>query len=138
MKKLIALLAILMIWPTVTRAQTYTYQPYQSYSYDGEGDAAIARYQYERAIRDQDREEKKQWDNYAREHALPIARPDESPSDESAIAERTPGNSGPTNMLPPGLKVVRPPETTSSASASETRDFAEPLSGQPTKASRLW
>jgi hypothetical protein len=136
MKKLVALLAILMIWPTVTRAQTFTYQP--SYTYDGEGDAAIARYQYERAIRDQDREEKKQWDDYAKKHALPIARSDEPPSDEGAIAERTPGNSGPTNMLPPGLKVVRPPETTSSASTGEARDLAEPFSSLPTKPSRLW
>src|SRR5437773_271735 len=105
MKKLTALLAIFMIWPAVTHAQTYIYQPYpyQTYSYqpyDGEGDAWIARNQYDRAILEQEREEKRQWDNFARKHALPIAQPDEPLSEESRIVESAPQNSGPTNMVP--------------------------------------
>jgi hypothetical protein len=135
MKKLTALLAIIMIWPAVARAQTYA-------PYPGEGEAWLERYQYNRAIREQEREEKKQWDGYARKHAIPIARPNEPPSDESAIAKRAPGNSGPTNVQPPGFKVVHPPETTSSIAGDKTPDLAEPLSldGPPPKrrARGLW
>src|SRR6266550_7708871 len=98
MKKLTALLAIFMIWPAVTQAQTYIYQPYPYQTYDGEGEAWLARYQYDRAIREQEREEQRQWDNYARKHALPIARPDQPLGAESRIGERAPQNSGPTNM----------------------------------------
>src|SRR6266446_3834569 len=105
MKKLAALLAIIMIWPAVTRAQTYMYE-----SYPGERDARL---EYDRAIREQEREQKEQWDEYAKKHALPIARPNEPPSDESAIAERAPGNSDPTNVPPQGFRIVHPPETTS-------------------------
>jgi hypothetical protein len=137
MKKLAALLAIITISPAVTRAQPYTYQP--PYSYDGEGDAAIARYQYNRAIREQETEEKKQWDDYAKKHALPIARPNEPPSNDSAVAE--PGNSGPTDVPPQGFRIVHPPETTSSIASDKTRDPAEPpsFSDLPTKPrDRLW
>ena len=53
MKTLPALLAVFMIWPAVTQAETYLYQPYAYPSYDGEGDAAIASYQHDRAILEQ-------------------------------------------------------------------------------------
>src|SRR5258705_46243 len=118
MKKLTALLTIIMIGPAVARAQTYIYEPNP-----GERDAQLERYQYDRAIREQERDEKKQWDDYARKHALPIARPDGPPSDESTIAERAPGDSSPTNMQPQGFKVVHPPETTSSIGSDKTRDL---------------
>src|SRR5258708_18044451 len=121
MKKLVALLAVFMIWPAVTQAQTFIYQafpsqPYAYQPYDGEGEASIARYQYDRAILEQDREEKRQWDNFARKHALPIARPDEPLGQES---------SQPTNMVSAGFKVVHPPETTSSTAPCKTRELAE-------------
>jgi hypothetical protein len=137
MKKLTALLAIIMIWPAVARAQTSIYPPYP-----GEGEAWLERYQYNRGIREQEKEKKKQWDGYARKHAIPIARPNEAPSDESAISEKAPGNSGPTNMQPQGIKVIHPPETTSSIASDKTPDLAEPLSfdGPPPKrrARGLW
>src|SRR5260370_42475093 len=104
MKKFHALLAVFMIWPGDPRAETYLYQPYAYQSYDGEGDAAIANYQHDRAILEQEREEQMQWDNFAQKHALPIARPDEPLSEESRVVESA-----------PEFKVVHPPETTSGA-----------------------
>src|SRR5260370_39184544 len=90
MKKFHALLAVFMIWPGDPRAETYLYQPYAYPSYDGEGDAAIANYQHDRAIVEQEREEQMQWDNFAQKHALPIARPDEPVSEESPFVVRAP------------------------------------------------
>ncbi len=106
--------------------QPYIYQPY------GGGEGWLERYQYERAIREQDREEKKQWDNFAKKHALPIARPNEPPSDESI---------SPTDTPPQGFKIVHPPETTSSIASDKARDLAEPFSlsdPPPKRRDRLW
>lgn len=136
MKKLAALLAIITISPAVGRAQTYTYQPYP-----GESEAWPERYQYNRAIREQEREEKKQWDDYAKKHALPIARPNEPQSGESAVAQGAPTKSGPTDVPPQGFRIVHPPETTSSITSDKARGPAEPpsFSDLPTKPrDRLW
>jgi hypothetical protein len=105
--------------------QPYIYQPYG-------GEGWLERYQYERAIREQDKEEKKQWDNYAKKNALPIARPNEPPSDESI---------SPTDTPPQGFKIVHPPETTSSIASDKARDLAEPFSlsdPPPKRRDRLW
>src|SRR5713101_926375 len=69
----------------IARPRTFIYE-----QFPGEGLGWIENYQYNRAIREQEREEKKQWDDYAKKHALPIARPDEAPNEnEGPIAERT-------------------------------------------------
>jgi hypothetical protein len=96
MKKLqlTAFLAIVMIWPAVAHAETYIYggsYPGIYGSYSDEAEAWLDNYQYNRAILRQDREEQRQWDRFAKTHALPIARPDE-----------------PQNA--PGFKIVHPPK----------------------------
>ncbi len=121
----------------VGRPRTFIYE-----QFPGEGQAWIDNYQYDRAIREQEREEQKQWTDYARKHALPIARPDEAPiENEGPIAEKAPGDSGPTNTQEPGFRVVHPPGTTSSTASDKVPDLAERFSFDgppPRRRERLW
>ncbi len=107
MKKLAALLALMMIWPVVAHAQSFVIDP----------DEIQAR-QTEAA-------QKELWDAYKQKHSLPIARNGDLSDDSDSAA---PSKSGPSNMLPPGFKAGGPRVSASDAAADYVRDLAEPLS----------